>query len=253
MFSLFDKYVLFARISPVAIVALSLFFAISAWIPFSEWPVKLLGGSAFFTVGAFALAQLTRDAGKRIEPALWASWGGPPSVRFLRHRDTTIAAGSKAAMHQRLIELGVVNHMPTEDEERQNPDAADATYRTCSDWLRRKAIELKAKAPFDVVHNENISYGFRRNLLGIKPYGLVTVGIALAVTAAAFWCSRCPYIEGSAILLLGLYLLLCANAESVKQAAEEYAKRLLDGIQSFSPPAPAKSPTKKPAKRGSAT
>lgn len=252
MSNLFDKYVLFARISPVAIVALPLFLAISAWIPFSQWPVKLLGGGALFAIGAFALAQLTRDAGKRIEPALWASWGGPPSIRFLRHLDTTIAAGSKAAMHRRLIELGVVGSMPTEDEERQKPDAADAIYRTCSDWLRRKAIELKAKAPFDVVHSENISYGFRRNLLGIKPYGLTVVGATVAITAASFLSGRRPYIEAGAILLLGLYLLLCANEESVKRAADEYAKRLLDSIQSLSPPAQAKSRASKPPKRGSA-
>jgi hypothetical protein len=89
----------------------SLFLAVSAWIPFSEWPVKLLGGSMFLAIGAFVLAQLTRDAGKRIEPGLWEPWGGPPSVRMLRHRDTTIAAGSKAAMHYRLVELGVVDHI----------------------------------------------------------------------------------------------------------------------------------------------
>lgn len=250
MSNLFDKYVLFARISPVAIVALPIFLAVTAWIAFSQWPMKLLGGG-FFAIGAFALAQLTRDAGKRIEPALWVSWGGPPSVRFLRHGDTTIAAGSKAAMHRRLIELGVVGHMPTEDEERQNPDAADAIYRTCSDWLRRKAVELKANAPFDVVHSENISYGFRRNLLGIKPYGLAVVGVALVITAASFWSGRRPYIEAGAILLLGVYLLLCANAASVKRAADEYAKRLLDGIQSLSHPTQAYSSTSKPTKRGS--
>jgi hypothetical protein len=92
---------------------------------------------------------------------------------------------------------------------------------------------------------------FRRNLLGIKPYGLAAVGAALAVTAAAFWSGLRPYIEAGAILLLGLYLLLCVNAASVKRAADDYAKRLLDGIQSLSPPAPAKSRASKP-KRGSA-
>ena len=217
MSNMFDRYVLFARIGPVTTVALALFLAVSAWIPFSQWPVKLLGGGAFLAIGAFVLAQLTRDAGKRIEPALWTCWDGPPSVRFLRHRDTTIAAGSKAAMHRRLIELNVVNQMPSEDEERKHPSDADATYRTCSDWLRRKAIELKAKSPFDVVHSENISYGFRRNLLGIKHYGLITVGAVLVIAAGAFWSGRRPYIEGAAILLLGLYLLLCVNAAAVKR------------------------------------
>lgn len=253
--NLLDKYVLFARVGPIAIVALALFLAVSAWIPFSQWPVKLVGGSAFFGIGAFVLAQLTRDAGKRIEPALWASWGGPPSVRFLRHRDTTIAAGSKTAMYRRLIELGVVDRMPNEDEERQDPDAADAIYRTCSDWLRRKAMELKAKAPFDVVQSENISYGFRRNLLGIRTYGLIVVAATVLITAGAFWSGRRPYIESAAIISLELYLLTCVNAAAVKRAADEYAKRLLDALQSLSPPHPPAAPkarSPKSAKRGTA-
>ena len=33
-------------------------------------------------------------------------------------------------------------------------------------------MELKAKARFDVVHSENIAYGFCRNMLGIKRHGL---------------------------------------------------------------------------------
>lgn len=253
MGGLVDRYVLGARVAPVVVVALSLFLAVSAWIPLSEWPIKLLGGSAVLGIGAFVLAQIARDAGKRIEPALWASWDGPPSVRMLRHRDTTIAAGSKAAMHRRFSQLGVVDHMPTEDEERQNPEATDAIYRTCSDWLRRKALELKAKAPFDVVHSESISYGFRRNLLGIKQYGLAVVGVALALTIAAFWWGHRPYIEAGANLLLGFYLLLCANAAAVKRAADDYSKRLLDSIQSLSPTrAPVKDRIPNRPKRGSA-
>ena len=253
MSNLLDKYVLFARVGPIAIVALALFLAVSAWIPFSQWPVKLVSSSAFFGIGAFVLAQLTRDAGKRLEPALWASWGGPPSVRFLRHCDPTIAAGSKTAMHRRLIELAIVDRMPNEEEERRDPDAADVIYRTCSDWLRREAMRLKAKAPFDVVHSENISYGFRRNLLGIRTYGLIVVVATVLIAVGAFWSGRRPYIESAAILLLGLYFLLCVNAGAVKRTADEYAKRLLDGLQSLSPPrAPAAPRARAPksAKRG---
>lgn len=164
MNNLIDRYVLGARVAPVTVVSICLFLAISAWIPFNQWPVKLLGGGVFLVLGAFVLAQLARDAGKRIEGPLWASWGGPPTVRMLRHRDTTIAPGSKAAIHRHLLDLGIVDCMPTAEEEERDPEGADALYLTCSDWLRRKALELKSKAPFDVVHSENISYGYRRNI-----------------------------------------------------------------------------------------
>jgi hypothetical protein len=89
--NLIDRYVLGARVAPVAVVAFSLFLAISAWIPFSHWPIKLLGGSAFLALGAFVLAQLARDAGKAIEGPLWASWGGPPT-----RRDAALVSSSRS-------------------------------------------------------------------------------------------------------------------------------------------------------------
>jgi hypothetical protein len=201
MNNLIDRYILGARVAPVAVVAFSLFLAISAWIPFAQWPVKLLGGSAFLALGAFVLAQLARDAGKAIEGPLWASWGGPPTVRMLRHRDTTIPPGSKSLLHRHLIELGIVDWLPSEAEEREDTDRADAAYLTCADWLRRKALELKSKAPFDVVHSENIWYGYRRNILGIKSYGLTIWFFTLCITATAFFFNREPVIEFCGIML----------------------------------------------------
>ncbi len=138
---LIDRYTLGARMAPVAVVAFPLFLAVSAWIPFSHWPLKLAGGGVAVTMAAFVLGQLARDAGKAIEGPIWASWGGPPTVRMLRHRDATIVAGSKARIRKRLTELGVVNTMPSEVAEEQDPSAADRTYKTCSDWLRNKALE----------------------------------------------------------------------------------------------------------------
>jgi hypothetical protein len=236
MGSLIDRYILGARVAPVAVVAFSLFLAISAWIPFAQWPVKLVGGSAFLALGAFVLAQLARDAGKAIEGPLWASWGGPPTVRMLRHRDSTIAPGSKALLHRHLIELGIVAWLPTEAEEHYDPARADAAYLTCADWLRRKALELKSKAPFDVVHSENIWYGFRRNILGLKRYGLIIWGLAFIASSTAFFFGRQPFIEFFGIIFVGLYLLFAVSEAAMKRAADEYSKRLLDAAQSLPVP-----------------
>jgi hypothetical protein len=198
--------------------------------------MKLLGGSAFLALGAFVLAQLARDAGKAIEGPLWSSWGGPPTVRMLRHCDTTIAPGSKSLLHRHLIELGIVDRLPSESEEREHPDHADEVYLTCADWLRRKALELKSNAPFDVVHSENISYGSRRNILGIKPHGLAIVCGAFAITVAAFFFNRAPYIELVGIVVVGVYLTFGVTEAALKRAADEYSKRLFDSAQALAVP-----------------
>lgn len=64
MDKLTDRYIPGARVAPGVVVGLLLFLAVGAWIPFREWPVKLLGGSAVLAIGAFVLAQVVRDAGK---------------------------------------------------------------------------------------------------------------------------------------------------------------------------------------------
>jgi hypothetical protein len=231
----------------VAVVAFSLFLAISAWIPFAQWPVKLIGGGVFLALGAFVLAQLARDAGKAIEGPLWTSWGGPPTVRMLRHRDPTIAPGSKVLLHRHLIELGIVDWLPSEAEERGDPARADAAYLTCADWLRRKALELKSEAPFDIVHSENIWYGFRRNILGIKRYGLIIWSFALIIAGAAFFFSRQPLIEFFGIIFVGAYLIFAVTEAAMKRAADEYSKRLLDAAQSLPiPTKPARTGTSRP-------
>lgn len=232
----FDRYILGARVFPVCVAAAPLFLAVSAWFPTSQWPQKFFGASVVLAIAAFALSQLARERGKAIEVRLWASWGGPPSATMLRHRDGTFDTGTKARMHRRLIELGVVDHMPSEQEEEQYPQDADKIYRTCSEWVRRKALELKAKAPFDVVHAENIAYGYCRNLLGIRKIAFAIALMSVAAILPAFFFGRLPIVEIGGALVLLVYVAVIVNETRVKRAADNYAYRLLSAIESIPGP-----------------
>lgn len=248
MLGLIDKYTLGARVAPVAVVSFPLFLAVSAWIPFNYWPSKLAGGGVAMTMAAFVLGQLARDAGKAIESPIWASWGGPPTVRMLRHRDSTITSGSKARIHKRLTDLGVVTVMPSDVEEEQDSSAADKIYKTCSDWLRNKALELKAQSPFDVVHSENITYGFRRNLLGIRRYGFAILWLAIVAATIAFVSGRQPFLEACGLAVLTAFLGLGVTEAAMKRAADEYSVRLLNAVEAIPMPSRATQVTRK-AKR----
>jgi hypothetical protein len=166
---------------------------------------------------------------------------------MLRHSDSTIAPGSKTLLHRHLMELGIVDWLPSEAEERGDSARADAAYLTCADWLRRKALQLKSNAPFDIVHSENIWCGFRRNILGIKRYGLIIWAFALIVAGAAFFFKRQPFIEFFGIILVGAYLIFAVTEAAMKRAANEYSKRLLDAAQSLPiPMKPARTGTRQP-------
>lgn len=87
--NLFDTYTLRARVQPALIGVLPAGFLMFALLP--EHPFFV---TAFFSLlgaagGTAIVAQVGRDPGKKKEKALWDSWGGPPTTRFLRHRRTT--------------------------------------------------------------------------------------------------------------------------------------------------------------------
>lgn len=247
MTGLIDRYTLLARVGPAVLVGTAACLAVTAWIPFTEWPFKLAAGTTVIAIIAMVLGQLVRDAGKAIEKALWAKWGGPPTARMLRHRDESLRPGVKASLHARMLELGFVERMPTNQEEDEDPDGADLIYQTCSDRLRNKALELKAKSPFDVVHQENISYGFRRNLLGIRPYALCIVAASLLGAAAAFLFGRHPYLEVGGIFVVGAAILASANESALKRTADNYSERLLNAVDAL--PLPARATTAIRSKR----
>jgi hypothetical protein len=77
---------------------------------------------------------------------------------------------------------------------------------------------------------------YRRNILGIKPYGLAILGFALAIAVAAFFFNREPYIEFFGIVVVGVYLIFGVTEASLKRAADEYSKRLLHAAQAHAVP-----------------
>jgi len=184
-------------------------------------------------VAAFAVAQLARDAGKALEAPLWERWGGPPTARMLRHVDPTFDPTTKTSIHKQLVKLSACARMPSAADEATDPDGANQIYRACSDWLRRKALQLKAVSPFDVVHQENISYGYHRNLLGIRPIGIGLALCAVLIIAPAFAFGRFPIIELIGALAIGSYVLFGVNERRLKRCADNYSHRLLSAVDAI--------------------
>ena len=222
----FNPYERKARVYPALLVILPLAIAISIKIP--ELYSSLTGFVALFAGfgGLHLLAQIGRDAGKKLEPKLYSLWGGIPSVTIFRYRDSTIPLPAKQSIHKKLA-LSTKTNCPTPEDEIKDPQVVDEIYRTWSDFLRNKARDTKE---FNLLFKENINFGFRRNVLGLKPaYCLVGIlsmlilGLPLDVTSE---------IELSVMFLIALYTLffvLLVNEAWVKVPGVEYAKRLVEG------------------------
>lgn len=124
--------------------------------------------------------------------------------------------------------------LPTEAQEIAAPNDADHAYRSAT----RRLIELRRGKTFQMVEDENASYGFRRNLFGLKAVAIAVAGLS-AIATGLVWLAELPKpinIEGlersittypylPALLLSDLaYMLmfvLLIGREFVRQAADD--------------------------------
>jgi len=119
----------------------------------------------------FLLTNLCRESGKRLEGKLFQEWGGKPTTQLLRHRDHTIEGVTKRRYH--LFLAAKINvAFPDELQEQKDMDGADDIYQSGVRWLLNHTRPEDSNK-FDLLFKENVTYGFRRNALGMKPVGLI--------------------------------------------------------------------------------
>ncbi len=227
----FDTYSLKARLAPVCLLLLPILLAVAALQPFELSVLNSLVTFALYCGLCYFFAELGRDQGKRKEIALFKSWDGKPTTRFLRHRDATLDPVTKNRYHKFLSDA-VEKRFPSALEELSNPAAADETYQSAGKLLLEKTRDTKE---FPLLLKENISYGFRRNLWGMKPAGILVCLLALAaslfpICQSVLLNKLLPVISTSMalfiLLMLTLWLLRITPAW-VRLPAEAYAQRLL--------------------------
>ncbi len=183
--------------------------------------------------GAFLLTQLARDAGKKREASLFAKWGRVPSMTIFRHLDTRLDPITKSRYHKILSGLVKEAKAPTPEEERANPAAADSVYTAWSNYLRVNTRDTKK---FTLLFKENVSYGYRRNVWGLRVVGILISLLGVLACGAHIYLvhnSLGTIDEASAGagafsgIMLALWILRF-NSNWVRVPAEEYAKRLAE-------------------------
>ena len=197
------------------------------------------------------MSDVARRRGRAIEPSFIQRMGGLPSITMMRYGDGTFDQASKAAMHKFLAGK-IAGKPPTPEDEKADPCVADGFYKRANDWLRENTRDTKK---FKILFEENVTYGFRRNLLGLK-------WLALALDAAiVFIClsmlySRFPLNTDNSLtqkLLTVLvitfvhaaYVLVFVNEAGVAEAARTYGRQLLLCTVTISQRAPPKAVRKK--------
>ena len=227
----FDRYTWRARVLPVYLTAAPAVLAIAATLP-DGLNLPLAGASAIvFVPLCYFMSQVAADCGKRLEPGLWRSWAGPSTTRFLCHDNDEFNSATRERIHTHLRVLGL--EIPTQEQEKADMPAALELYGSAVDELRRLTRDTKR---FPLVFEGNVDYGFRRNLLGLKKFG---VSIALAGLGASGWAllqgwkatgviAPVPAVTVVLVACLFLAWLLGVHANAVGITADRYARYLLE-------------------------
>jgi len=178
--NLTDSYSRVARFYPAVLAFFPVVWTVPALLPniLSFDVPHVVGITAVLSAGVALLMNMARSLGKSTEKRLLSSWGGWPSTIMLRHRDGALDSGTKGRYHAKLQALYKNMALPSAAEEAQAETAADAQYRAATTRL----IEARRDAKHKMLHKENAQYGFRRNLLGLKPVALTVVLLASGAT-----------------------------------------------------------------------
>lgn len=183
--NIFDSYHRVARLYPGMLAIAPVLWTLASLDPdlFVGSALKVAVAGSCFLGSLTLLANIARWRGKHVESVLIQKWGGWPTTEILRHRDRTIDSFTKARYHQELEKICVGLKLPSEDQEKQNPSDADARYRSATKCL----IEKRREDKYHLLHKENALYGFRRNLLGLKPAALVILSVLTSLIAIPLW------------------------------------------------------------------
>ena len=245
----FDHYVISARIKPAFFVVLPLATTALAW-----WPeARQLGGVSITLLATFGvigfLSNLISNHGNALQNRLFEEWGGAPTVALLRFRDPVIDPYTKARYHRQFQAAIPSLSMPTPAEEQADPSDADDRYASASGHARERCRD---KAKFPLVYADNVAYGYARNLLLMKPWGIASAGIALAINVLLLYLTMLPSSQfelGGAITRqtmggltsAGVSAAMCfvfmfvVDKQFVRGRAVRYAKSLLAACETLGP------------------
>lgn len=213
--------------------------ALAILISWSKFGLTSVIATTAIPVLVFAAADIARRLGKHIEERIYAELGGKPSLVMLRSSDTTFDAATKA-QYRAFLSLKIAQPVPSEQDERDDPKAVDAFYERAGGWLRENTRDT---TKFPVLFNENIIYGFRRNLLGLKwPALTLNAAIVLLCLTLLYRKGIVDTEDDVTVRLLivlvfavihAIYMTFAVGKKSVVDASRTYARQLLLSCETF--------------------
>lgn len=230
LFRYFDAYTMRARVFPALIAGLPTLSLLAVMVPWNHLGLPHAIVVAMALVLLFAFADVARRTGRHVQAQLGT---GTTPEQWLRDNDDLPQAAKDS--YRDFMAQKLKRSAPSADEERADPTRARDFYLSAGNWLREHTRDNRT---FRILFDENVTYGFRRNLLGLKAIAL-GCNIAVAATCAGVLRLRPPYFTAlsgidermvvvmAVVLLHSAYVLLAVNKAGVREASRAYGRQLI--------------------------
>ncbi len=234
----FDSYSIAARLLPALIALVPVIVTTAVWTPaLYDLAYGILVPSVECAL-AVLLMHIARYLGRKAEPNLFDHWGGIPTSRWLLRSDRSIGEQTKARYRRCLEEHIDGWEAPSQADEEADREGAMATYDSAVRWLRDRTRD---RQQFALVFAENVSYGFRRNLYGLRWIGRLVASLCVVVNGGSlyYWAG----VTGGPNSILGIATLsfslimtavwfVAGKQQWVRDAADGYARALFAACDS---------------------
>ena len=227
-----DAYTIQARLFP-AILGIAPAIALSTiavtWNTFSLPQAITTTAVAVLFAG---FSDIARRFGKRAERALFRGVGGRPTMTLLCHSSSTFDDKTKKRYRDFLGSM-LAESPPTAEDERDTPELANGFYERCGIWLRERT---RNTARFRILFEENKTYGFRRNLYGVK-WPALTLNAAVILTCMLIILRKVSFpndptlTQVFTVLVIAaihaFYFLFFVSRNAVIEASDQYVRQLV--------------------------
>lgn len=237
LLGMFDSYSLAARFLPALIALIPVIVTTAVWTPaLYDLAYGILVPSIECAL-AVLLMHIARSLGQSAERRLFVEWGGKPTSRWLLHSDDNLDELTKAR-YRRYLEKHVDGwKAPSQTDEETDRTGAMSRYESAIRRLREATRDRRDRPHFDLVFTENVSYGFLRNLYGLRWVGALIAALCAVVSAVGlFWTvsangdpDSIPLGAGSLLFAVVMMIVWLAfvHPGRVQRAADSYARALL--------------------------
>lgn len=232
-----DKYSINARLYPMVILLLPLIIIGITYSIEMESYLNILSSLGVSAALSYFLAQIGRDNGKRKEKGLWGFLGGAPIEQLFSYQNNIIDEQTKTRYHNK---MKTVIPLETDIDFSSSNKETQSIYQS---WTKYLITNTRDTKKFSLLFKELISYGFRRNLWGVKTFSILLILTCLVANYGYHMLSNKTYnpidfslgfqVSETILFCLLLLWIFIINREWVKIPAFAYGERLLETIDNL--------------------